>query len=59
MNSKKLIEQKDFKIFPYNYRLIDVIKIDKQIVEKKTVEIEKTQSNNHQQFFYKPISRVQ
>lgn len=59
MNSKKLIEEKDYKFFPYNYRLIDVIKIDKPIIEKKIVEIKKTQSNNYQQFFYKPISRVQ
>lgn len=59
MNSKMLIDKKDYKYFPYNYRLIEIVKREETIKEQQTVEIKKTQTNNFKQFFYKPISRVQ
>ncbi len=62
MNSKKLLNKEQYKDFPYNYRLIEIIEINEKEQssnEKKTIEIPKIQSSDYAKFFYKPISRIQ
>jgi len=62
MNSKKLIKQSDYKYFPFNFRFMEIERIeDKEKSEKqlKFIEIKNIQSFDSAKFFYKPISRLQ
>ena len=63
MNSKIIINLSDFDLYPYNYRMIEYIVVEKNTTqeaeENTTQEVEEKKIKNLKIHFYKTISRVQ
>lgn len=59
MNSKIITDKKDFKLYPYNYRMVEYVEIQPKNNIKEPNEGEKNKIKSLKILFYKPISRVQ